>query len=600
MRKILITILGLISISVSAQKIGVNTVTPQYLLDIRSTALEEPGQLNIGNMDNSRYIRLFCGSDVFPDPSLLWQPGMNFLFASYDDATFTFTEYMRINTLGKVGIGIVDPEAQLDLKGGDWNLGAGNPGDLRIGNSSHNFRIGVETGGGGAGISRLYSSSELILGSANQEQVKIDSEGETGFGTSSPSQKVHINGKLKIGDDAKAPTEGTIRYNSSNQSFEGYDGTRWVKLGGSSPFGHTGSFNLPDTSYHFDVSGEEVVGIQVNGNLVAIRSRLPIPSTIPNVFTYKIYIDLFEQEITNGSWVHHLILSSSSKDSDANNGNAFLLVDGFLLIGDPKNKNVMKYEYNGIFWQSTHTFDSPISSIEDFFGWSLDHSQGITIIGAPEININTLTIPIINGPGHAYIYDEMNVLEASLSGTAPADGDGFGFSVGIGQNRAVIGTPFKHFGSTEDAGSFTIMNYFNGSWSTNSTRYNSTVEANEHYGTSVSVEGSDYLYVQGDIEGLDLYVVENGFWTLKETISGSGQAPQIKNFLTQNFSDLLFLNDPGLDKTPFISLKARMNNNLFEDVSFLINGTASIASYDITGDKIYTISDDGQVFEFRR
>lgn len=76
------------------------------------------------------------------------------------------------------GIGIDNPQAKLDILGGDWDLDAGNPGDLRIGNPTHNFRIGVATGGGGAGITRMYANSNaLFLGSNNAPTLILEQDG---------------------------------------------------------------------------------------------------------------------------------------------------------------------------------------------------------------------------------------------------------------------------------------------------------------------------------------------------------------------------------------------------------------------------------------
>ncbi len=158
--------------------IGVNSENPEHTLDIRSTSQAEPSGLNISNSDKSRYLRFFSGSDMFPDPSITLAPGRNLLFASFDDNTLDFQEYMRISSIGDVGIGIPNPEARLDVKGGDWNLDAGNPGDFRIGSLAHNFRIGVATGGGGAGITRMYTNSnDLILGTNNNAALKLGQDG---------------------------------------------------------------------------------------------------------------------------------------------------------------------------------------------------------------------------------------------------------------------------------------------------------------------------------------------------------------------------------------------------------------------------------------
>jgi hypothetical protein len=168
----------ILSTSIGAQNVGINKTDPEFSLDVRAETTAAAAQLNVANQDKSRYIRLFSGSNLFPDPSITYSPGKSLLFASFDDLTFAFNEYMRISPSGDVGIGISNPEARLDILGGDWNLDAGNPGDLRIGNATHNFRIGIATGGGGAGITRMYTNSnDLILGTMNSPVLKLESNG---------------------------------------------------------------------------------------------------------------------------------------------------------------------------------------------------------------------------------------------------------------------------------------------------------------------------------------------------------------------------------------------------------------------------------------
>lgn len=95
-----------------------------------------------------------------------------------------------------LGIGNETPEAKLDILGGDWNLDAGNPGDLRIGSSPANaFRIGVATGGGGAGTTRLYAQGgSLLLGTNNTARMTITTGGNVGIGETNPGNKVRIVG----------------------------------------------------------------------------------------------------------------------------------------------------------------------------------------------------------------------------------------------------------------------------------------------------------------------------------------------------------------------------------------------------------------------
>ncbi len=602
MKQVLTFVFSICYLTIYSQNVGVNRTLPEYILDVRSTSISEPGILNISNPDKSRYLRLFSGSEMFPDPSMSWNPGHNLLFATYDEATFTFTEYLRISTSGDLGVGVVDPEARLDVRGGDWNLDAGNPGDLRIGNSTHNLRIGVATGGGGAGISRIYSSNRMQLGVDSSTTMTLDKDGETGFGTTNPSQKVDINGKLKIGNDATAPSEGTIRYDSESKTFQGYDGTKWINLGGSGPFGNSATINFPDASYSLSVLGEEITNIEADGNRIAVRSRNEVPSGIPNVSTFEIFLQLYEQQSPGGNWIQMLNLNSESVGSDRNFANSFVLKDDILLVGDPKNKSVTKYGpilfMGSPFWTSNQTYNSPNTSTNDLFGWSVAYDSGLTMIGAPEINIYSFPLPAVYGSGRAYIYDLTNTLQATLLGSGPQDGDGFGFSVDINQDRALVGAPFNHFGSIEDAGSVTVYNFFNNAWLQNTTFNNTTPETDEQYGIAVSVEDNDYLYMRGEIEGIDLYLIENGFWVLKETLSGNGQNPQILSHKTLGVDQLTYKNDPGRTNTTHLVVAERDNADFFQEVSYLSNGTSYIVDYDITFDRILTVDEVGNLCEF--
>ena len=174
--------------------VGINRVNPEHTLDVRSSSITDPAGFNLSNSDKSRNLRLFSGSDTFPDPSMTWVPGNSLLFATYNDNTFEFDELMHISSAGDVGIGIDDPQARLDIRGGDWNLDAGNPGDLRIGNATANFRIGVATGGGGAGITRMYSQGNSFhLGTNNRPSLTIGQNENIGIGTINPLARLEVH-----------------------------------------------------------------------------------------------------------------------------------------------------------------------------------------------------------------------------------------------------------------------------------------------------------------------------------------------------------------------------------------------------------------------
>lgn len=53
---------------------------------------------------------------------------------------------------------------------------------------------------------------------------------QVGVNNPTPEQALDVAGKIKVGDDAVPPTDGTLRYNSPEGSFEGYADGKWESL----------------------------------------------------------------------------------------------------------------------------------------------------------------------------------------------------------------------------------------------------------------------------------------------------------------------------------------------------------------------------------
>ncbi len=131
---------------------------------------------------------------------------------------------------GNVGIGTTEPgsgfNTKLDIVGStSFRTNSGDP--------SKGIKIDV------TGTShRIYSDAtsgtpyDLILGTypnGHMNQLVLhQSSGNVGIGTTSPSQMLEVDGKIKIGTDGSTPTAGTIRF--LNGHFQGYDGTTWKQL----------------------------------------------------------------------------------------------------------------------------------------------------------------------------------------------------------------------------------------------------------------------------------------------------------------------------------------------------------------------------------
>lgn len=72
-------------------------------------------------------------------------------------------------------------------------------------------------------MKKILAGLLLVSGSLVAQNV--------GINTTNPEQQLDVDGKVKIGDDRLAPTEGTIRYNFTTKMHEGFDGSGWRSFG---------------------------------------------------------------------------------------------------------------------------------------------------------------------------------------------------------------------------------------------------------------------------------------------------------------------------------------------------------------------------------
>jgi hypothetical protein len=82
-------------------------------------------------------------------------------------------------------------------------------------------------------------------GSIQDEDIMFMTNGDTGFGTTTPQAKVDINGSLIVKDfiqfgslttierDDLTPSNGMVIYNTTDNKFQGYQNGNWINLDGS-------------------------------------------------------------------------------------------------------------------------------------------------------------------------------------------------------------------------------------------------------------------------------------------------------------------------------------------------------------------------------
>ena len=125
-----------------------------------------------------------------------------FVWADTTDTDFTSTgsDQFLIRASGGVGIGTTSPGAPLHVAGGNWDL-TNTEGDFKIGDSTYRLKIGIATGGGGAGSVGIRShggTGNLILGSNTTEVLMVQDTGggRVGIGTMSPNGTLDVNGSI--------------------------------------------------------------------------------------------------------------------------------------------------------------------------------------------------------------------------------------------------------------------------------------------------------------------------------------------------------------------------------------------------------------------
>jgi len=180
-------------------RLGLGTDAPVFRFDLHSLLDDDPPNMQLATPGGNHFLRFFAGRDGDPRPFLLFNNQDTFRIAHSGPNYESFTEHITLLPSGSMGLLNPHPEAKLDMQGGDWDLDNGNPGDLRIGTPPFNFRIGVATGGAGAGTVRLYSQGgDLLLGANNMHHLVIDTSGRVGIGTPERAGKLHVSAQSSI------------------------------------------------------------------------------------------------------------------------------------------------------------------------------------------------------------------------------------------------------------------------------------------------------------------------------------------------------------------------------------------------------------------
>ena len=196
-------------------RVGIGTASPEEILHVHESS-NSPCDFRISNNEGYGFLR--------SDSNLLAYNAQLHLFANRDRST----EYMRLDTSGRLGLGVTSiSDARFRIKGANNSTSTFNDGLMVTSNNETVYKkyswAGIEVKGG-------LTFNEANSGSV-VETMRIDSSGNVGIGETSPSTILHVKasnpdvylentgggtGQLRIGHFTNSAFIGTYNDDGGN------------------------------------------------------------------------------------------------------------------------------------------------------------------------------------------------------------------------------------------------------------------------------------------------------------------------------------------------------------------------------------------------
>jgi Peptidase_G2, IMC autoproteolytic cleavage domain len=193
--------------------VGIGTPTPSsaYKLDVQGGTINASGGLCIAGV---------CKSDWSQVGASQW--------------TTTGASQIYYNT-GNVGVGTNNPTSKLFVGSGTpavqtlpgLNVALGSASYVSASNGTENMFMGAD--GSGYGVVGTLSNHGVGIRTNNIERVRIDTAGNVGLGTQTPSERLDINGNLKVAGTGTGNITASGTITGGNIQAKYQDVAEWVE-----------------------------------------------------------------------------------------------------------------------------------------------------------------------------------------------------------------------------------------------------------------------------------------------------------------------------------------------------------------------------------
>ncbi len=154
--------------------LGIGNTSPNALLELSKASGAADLRLSV---NGTLYANIYASAS---DTNIFGVQNLPLIFGTNN------TERMRITGGGNVGIGTSSPARTLSVYSA-----SSIPAQIESSGTDARISIFTSSGSGGQGFVQA-SSGALLLGSSNTERMRIDSSGNVGIGTSSPTVKLQV------------------------------------------------------------------------------------------------------------------------------------------------------------------------------------------------------------------------------------------------------------------------------------------------------------------------------------------------------------------------------------------------------------------------